>query len=845
MIIPEYYWAKTTQDGQPGKSVVSHLNDVRAVAKLLLSSRSKLLEKTNCTTEQISSYAGLHDIGKVSPGFQAKCAEWLQQNCLNSNYGAAYEKDHSLVTQFTLQKILQNKSLKIEPSELWSAILGAHHGKLHRPGIRLRTDDGEWQIKRENIIYDFLGATQLPDFPIEDNWPFLWWLTGLISVSDWIGSAEEWFPVAQETIPDESKKNAIRALNAIGFAVPNIKQGLSFGEVFVDSSSNKPFEQNDLQAKAEQFIREPGIYIIEAPMGMGKTEAALWCVYQLMQSEKASGFYFALPTQATSNRIHIRINEFLRRITDSQSLSRLVHSGSWLLDDVKVPTLRPVTDSEKESNRNAIDWFASRKRGLLAPFGVGTIDQALMSVIAVKHFFVRQYALAGKVIILDEVHSYDLYTGTLIKTLCERLLPLGCTIILLSATLTTEIKKRFIGAVSQTHENQYPLITGTGIASVKVAAPEPKEINIRIKDENDAIVEAFNKAQHGASVLWVCDTVNKAQQMFDLARARKQANVEIGLLHARYPVFRRQELEEYWMEKLGKDSKNRSACILFSTQIVEQSVDLDADFMISELAPTDMLLQRMGRLWRHCRNNRPIKIKAPEFWIIEENHSSEEFENASAKEIKKMFGTKSMVYAPYVLLRSFQLWKDKKSIKIPIDIRDLLEKTYKVKEVEPKGWQDLAEEIEGNDFALKQTAEFEANVWNLALDDEEGKAKTRVNGLETTQLILASHKDENALNLINGSRIKLKGDAFVLSEARAVARNIVKIPMYCFEKGQKPVSKKISAVVRGDWQVGFVENNTVMCTFLKKAYVMRYTPKKGVEIIKTDRRNEVDYEPCD
>jgi CRISPR-associated endonuclease/helicase Cas3 len=148
----------------------------------------------------------------------------------------------------------------------------------------------------------------------------------------------------------------------------------------------------------------------------------------------------------------------------------------------------------------------------------------------------------------------DLYTGTLIKTLCERLLPLGCTIIFfIRHPYNLKIKKRFIGAVSQNaQKNQYPLITGTGIASVEVAAPEPKEINIRIKDENDQSRRCFNKAQHGASVLWVCDTVNKAQQCSIWRERGNKQMFENGLLHARYPVIRRQELEEYWMESWGK-----------------------------------------------------------------------------------------------------------------------------------------------------------------------------------------------------------------------------------------------------------------------------------------------------
>jgi len=840
-MVPEYLWAKTTKADEPGKTVLSHMNDVRAVATLFLKSYTRFLRGYD--TAQFGAFAGLHDIGKASPGFQAKCAKWIEKTGLDKYFGVPYEKDHSKVSQYTLQTIFQKKGMKTEPSELWAAILGAHHGSLHKQGINLRPSDEEWQNKREEIVSTFLGDSNLPNFPIDDSWPFLWWLAGLVSVSDWIGSDEDWFPVAQETTPADSVQNAVRAINAIAFDIPILKKGLSFGEIFQEKGLS--FEPNDLQLKAVQTIRDPGLYILEAPMGMGKTEAALWCVYKLMSEGKASGFYFALPTQATSNRIHLRVNDFLEKITEEKSRSRLIHSGSWLLDNVKVPTIRGSTNSnseEKEDARRAIDWFASKKRGLLAPFGVGTVDQALMSVIAVKHFFVRQFALAGKVVILDEVHSYDMYTGTLIKTLCDRLLTLGCTVILLSATLTKESKKRFVEVTDDANQEQYPVISGRNIKSVEALKPSSKTVQIRMKSEADALEEALKKAEKGASVIWVCDTVNKAQEMFDRAKMAKQSKIEIGLLHSRFPVFRRQELEEYWMEKLGKNNPDRRGCILFSTQIVEQSVDLDADFMVSELAPTDMLLQRMGRLWRHQRENR--LVDKPEMWIVAEDSSFEEFKKETAGKIKKMFGTKSAVYAPYVLLRSLVIWKDKVSIELPDDIRNLLEDTYKTNDNDPKGWLDLRGEIEGEGFALRESAKFETNVWNRLLDDEEGNSKTRVNNLPTTQLILAFPKKTDTLPLLNKDCIMLKGDTFSLPDARALARNIVKVPAYCFEGHS--ANPRLKILVRGDWQVGFLaDDGSINCTHLKAGYELRYTPENGVKIMKTDQKREVDNEPCD
>lgn len=843
--IPDFLWAKTTKSGNMGKSVLSHLNDVREVAYLLLQNSPMVLSKTGLCAKQIATFSGLHDIGKVSPGFQAKCVEWLEKYRLPPNYGIGYETNHSVVTQFTIKEILQKTGVKTEAAELWATILGAHHSKLHRPGLILRVSDGEWQSLREEIVNEFLNGEKLPDFTIDCLWPFLWWVTGLVTVSDWIGSAEDWFPVMQETLPADSKRNARVAIQEIGFGFPHIRKGLSFSDIFIDTETSIPFVPNDLQIKAEQNIKEPGLYIIEAPMGMGKTEAALWCTYQLMQQGKAYGFYFALPTQATSNRIYTRINEFLERVIEGgESSARLIHSGSWLLDETKVPEIKTPNISEQETKKTAIDWFASKKRGLLAPFGVGTIDQALMSIIAVKHFFVRQYGLAGKVVILDEVHSYDLYTGTLIKALCDQLLPLNSTIILLSATLTKEAKGRFIKI--DTEEDYYPQISGKFIRPVEITKPKQKLIKVQMRDEVDALKKVLEKAMDGCSVLWVSDTVDKSQKMFELAQKSKQSNIELGLLHSRFPVFRRRELEDYWMEKLGKSSKSRSGCILFSTQIVEQSVDLDADFMVSELAPTDMLLQRMGRLWRH---RRPGREGIPEFCIVSEKFTFETFWSASASKIKQMFGTKAMVYSPYVLLRSLQLWKDIKEIRLPDDIRDLLKCTYEEsKKKEPDSWKELLSEVEGQAEALRFFALNESNVWQLLADDEEGKAKTRINNFETIQLILASGKEEKKRELLNGESIHINSEGeFLLSVAKSLHKNIVRVPSYCFSGSpDSSVNKTISTHIRGAWQIGYInKGNTIECRYLKKNYKLMYTPEKGVEIMKTGKRNEVDYEPCD
>ena len=850
----EYFWAKTTQDGNPGKSVPAHLRDVQAVANILLDNRKSLLSRYGLSREIVAAFAGLHDIGKISPGFQAKCREWLQQNNLKkvaiNNAWDTLEADHAKVTQYTIQNILRKKNMTTEASEIWGALLGSHHGRLNRLGVTPKgcKPDDEWENKRESIASDFLCSIPLPDFPIDTSWPLVWWLAGLVSVADWIASNEDYFPPDKiETKPEESLETASAAVKAIGFNDINIQQGLSFGDIFRDNYG-QPFLPNDLQVKTGESICKPGIYIVEAPMGAGKTEAALWSAYKLMCTGKASGIYFALPTQTTSNRMHTRMKEFLDNISLNPIQARLVHANSWLLDNIDVPHIRPAVVSESESAWEAKDWFASKKRALLAPVGVGTVDQALMSVIAVKHFFVRQFALAGKVIILDEVHSYDLYTGTLIKTLCDRLLPLGCTIMILSATLTGATKKRFINIVDSDNDDKVcSLITGKGQdddrpSCISVKKPEEKDVCIAFGNEADVLLEAVKKAEKGASVLWICNTVGRAQEMYKSAQEKLKSRIEIGLLHARFPLFRREELESYWMTKLGKEGKGRSGCILFSTQVVEQSVDLDADFMVSELAPTDMLLQRMGRLWRHKRGRRPCE--QPGFCIVAEHYPFEKFKKCKADNIKKMFGAKAKVYAPYVLLRSFELWKDKKIVKLPDDIRDLIKETYKERSGEPEGWQKLFEKIKGGEFAQEMLAKFEANVWNVLLSDEEGLAKTRINNYPMTQMILAKQKKGVKLTLLNGEVTELGNDAVTLNSARAIHRNIVKVPEYCFLAQAE--NKSISALVHGSWQLGFVEEDgNIANQKFKSGYASKYTPKEGVEIMRDKTKSGVDDEPCD
>lgn len=858
-----HFWAKTTLDGKPGISVYDHMVNVGGVAHCIAETEPQLLERFHLPSSVVAALAALHDIGKISPGFQRKCEAWLEENGLaktarNGCWDTGMESDHGKVSHAAIQSFLSGKGLDRTTAKYASTVLGAHHGRLSPPNDRgyrpqkaiseahSRIDWDAERMANTQMIWDrFAGSSNT--ITLSDDSPSLWWLAGLTSVADWIGSDERFFPPERRTGNIDVTSLAQNTLDTIGFRKAEFVRDLSFHDLFHDAEKPETrWFPNEMQDKTLATVHGPGVYVIEAPMGMGKTEAALWAAYQLLVAGKATGIYFALPTQATSNRMHLRMSEFVRRISRTSNTSRLIHGNSWLMD--QTAGLLPVAtsrDSASEDARTGRDWFESAKRALIAPFGVGTIDQALLGIVAAKHFFVRHFALAGKVVILDEVHSYDLYTGTLIDKLITTLEALGCTVIVLSATLTG---KR-LGQITSLPDNcsdgaalPYPLITGRNeghpLAPVAATPPESRNVIVDFISAEKAAEDAIKLARRGGAVLWICNTVEAAQKQY--RRFMELADKEfpiVGLLHSRFPYWRREKLENEWMERFGKDGQTRCGSILVSTQVVEQSVDLDADLMITELAPTDMLLQRLGRLWRHEREKRPVEITR--LCIIEESRSVEEFKTLSPHEIKKELGSKALVYDPFILLRTLEVWQDqeRKEVSIPSQIRTIIEATYKVRDNEPESWLKLADDAYGQAMAYRQRALMSSNIWNIALPDEEG-VQTRLNEVSTISLVLCRSINKQEAVFIDDSSANLSGDDFRLSTAQAIHKNLVKVPKYCFDYIES--CAPFTDYLYGKQRVGIVvDSGVVTVKGLKNGTRLFYSNELGLVIEKISGKEEL------
>ncbi|HAJ79491.1 MAG TPA: hypothetical protein DCO75_06930 [Fibrobacteres bacterium] len=850
------FWAKTTDKEVSGIDVFQHSINVGTVAGYLADLYKNILASWNLSTNSIAILAAMHDIGKISPGFQQKCPAWLKENrleeCARNGGWNNLEKNHAKVSQYSIQDFLKSEMNFSRTSAAYlAAALGAHHGRLSwagERGIEVYPDEQfsgiPWEIKRSDTIKELIkkfGNTN--PFTVNNDSPELWWIAGLTTIADWIGSDERFFP-ADQAIDSELIKDRIHsAIKELGLGPLSVRLNLKFKQQFKEG-----FEPNDLQCKALEAITGPGVYVIEAPMGMGKTEAALSVAYKLMESGKATGLYFALPTQATSNRIHERVADFAEKICIDKVGVRLIHGNSWLIENIeplKPVSSAPFLDKNESDARIGRRWFASPKRAILAAMGVGTIDQALLGVVAAKHFFIRHFALAGKVIIIDEVHSYDLYTGTLIEKLIGILEKLSCTVIILSATLTEERRRKLLRQTNDEKKvkEKYPLISGRTIDGKYIHPAEPsrpidKPVKVKFIIRKKAVEKAFDFARKGASVLWVCDTVDSAQKTYLEIKAHKEKDpFLLGLLHARFPFYRREELENEWMERLDKKGEHRCGCVLVSTQIVEQSVDLDADLMVSELAPTDMLLQRMGRLWRHERGNRPLP-KLPEFWIIQEDNTLAEYSVMDAASIMKSLGSKAWVYEPYILLKTLHEWhkQKRKMLMIPSDIRDILEETYKEIKNEPLAWQKLGDK----EFVKERNQAFFAamatNFWQPALPDEEG-FQTRLNERPTVSLILALNEDSKGIELLDGTSAQFVDDRFHLPSAKNLHRNLVKIPAWIFLENGLEYHEKISRYVYGMQTIGFVQDSgKITLKNLKPEISLQWDNILGVQIINSETK---------
>jgi CRISPR-associated endonuclease/helicase Cas3 len=764
------FWAKTTHDKDQHPNayhpLLCHLIDVAAVTQLMWNevlpeaARKRITLAFGLSTEPagklVAWIAGLHDLGKASPPFALReTAQDIRRLydetafALPHSPPAAKDAPHGYVTATELPVILeQDFGFPCLLAERIGVMIGGHHGVFPRSSETNKLRENAkyigkpaWANARRALAIEFAKLLDiprplnLPDNATLDNGAMMT-LAGLVSVADWIGSNASYFEclVKDSTVPQpfdatnyqaHAKTQARKALAELGWlGWPDIATPREFGQLFpLLKDSLRPLQTAAVEIA--ESLTTPGLVVVEAPMGEGKTEAAMYLADRWNAELHQRGIYFALPTQATSNQMFGRVRQFLKgRFADENVLLQLQHGHASLLEEFdillqegsRILKLQNVLDDAQHDCHDctpsvvAAEWFTHRKRGLLAPFGVGTVDQALLAVLQTRHVFVRLFGLAHKTVIVDEVHAYDAYMSALLERLLEWLAALGSPVLLLSATLPKERRDRLVQAYRKglglppeplafdLAEDHYPRITWTTHEQCRVRHIEASAQNTRalhLQHTAEDVTELGNKLQqaleHGGCAAVICNTVQTAQDVYESLKPFFAAD-ELDLLHARYLFKDRAERETRTLKRFGKLSDEvvrPHRAVLVSTQIIEQSLDLDFDLMVTQLAPADLMLQRSGRLHRHQRDARPPGLENATLWVCSPT---------IADDGKPDFGKSKYVYDEHVLLRSWLAVKDRNHIAIPGEIEEMIESVYDSKRECPEAslaawWKETKDKL--------------------------------------------------------------------------------------------------------------------------------------------------------
>lgn len=708
------YWGKTNEGRY--HLLAYHSLDVTACVVRLLERSDRLavlLERSLCLSRndivQLMGWATcLHDLGKLSPAFQRQdkatslIADQLGVGISKSSYDTRHDSLGwslwSRIAGDVLAGVAGGKN-PIAANAILRCATG-HHGKPPSAigaGTRIIAEAYfnpqdiqaglDWSIWATNYFK--------PAFPkaaaIESA---SWWIAGIITLADWIGSNIDWFPYVQEVMGTQEyfERALLRADLAIlesGVVLPQPHR--SYAQLF---PSYVPTDVQqavlDLPTKGAAFF-----LVVEESTGGGKTEAAL-------SAAGGSNFYFGLPTMATSNGLWSRVGHL-----DGQQT--LIHGKRWFMPNAMDRASAWLNDNSRKA--------------LLADIGVGTIDQAMIAVMYARYGTLRLVGLAGKTLILDEVHAYDTYMKKIQEVLIEMHARSGGSVILLSATLPLSHREDYAQAwcrgMSLTapvfYKNSFPLITFIGsdghvIERDELASRYQKDSDVgrRVKIEIccnvDKIVERIiNETQLGKCVAWIRNTVGEAIEAY---RKLHSIGAQVSLFHSRFVIDDRTAIERQVMEDFGKDSvqPTRAGKILIATQVIEQSLDLDFDFMVTDLCPIDYLIQRAGRLQRHDRGVWSVARGLPLLMV----YAPEMTENPSSTWIKEWSKGSSFIYADHS-----KLWLTLKLVadgfSLPHDARRLVEGVYSDSGADiPIGLEMSAIEFAGKELARATGGEMAA-----------------------------------------------------------------------------------------------------------------------------------------
>jgi CRISPR-associated endonuclease/helicase Cas3 len=878
-------WAKA--DRMTGKThpLICHMLDVAYVAlalwreALTASARAHLARALGLDQEGagrvIAFWAGLHDLGKASPAFQRKLpaaeADLVTAGLAFPKVFARESFSHGAASAYLLPDLLRTQTaLPARLARGLARCVGGHHGawpipnELQQLGT-VQLGDENWDAVRRDLVRalaEHLNPPQVQHIPSSiDEANALWaLLSGFVSVADWIGSMEESFGYSDATVDlgqyrERSEQRARDAVNRLNWtARAPARQRLSFTDMF-QVQTPRPMQAQAVEL-AERLDR-PALVIIEAPTGEGKTEAALYLADHWARTLQQRGLYVAMPTMATSNQMYGRVQAVVGRCYPETQISPLlVHSQAAWTPASAPPELNVVDDSAEhgENSTEPMTWFLPRKRSLLAPFGVGTVDQALLSVLQVRHFFVRLLGLSHKTVIFDEVHAYDTYMSTLFQRLLAWLRLSGTSVVILSATLPARARRELLQAYAGDEADMpavpYPCVTWAmegQTGAVPLEATQTRTLGLQwIGRAPQAIAERLEaELREGGCGAVICNTVGRAQEVYQAVRtAAIVADEDLILFHARFPLGWRDAIEKEVLARFGKDGRRPHKAIVVATQVIEQSLDLDFDVMISDLAPVDLLIQRAGRLQRHAREARPAPLYEPRLIIAA---------GRSDGDAGILEGSEGDVYEAYLLLRSYLALQGRSSLRLPEDTVTLIEGVYGDEAMPAGAWESALARSRQEMEVHQAEASYQARLKlipspqadnllsksNLGLAEDSPdlhaafQALTRL-GPPSISLVCLHRVDGKLRTQLDGSGVKIDLDQMpdaALTQALVQASVSVSLRgIVGHYRGQEaPAGWQKHALLKRYYVAIFEEG---VCALEGSRYRLRLTRELGLEVLR-------------
>ena len=812
------YWGKA-QPAHDAKGVGYHLLcyhglDVAAVGMQYLRSATSLCDffrealGGGISREDVATWVGfwlaLHDVGKFADAFQGQRNDVYEvlSGC-KANFRYKPDRKHDFLG-FLLWKAEMGRSLQgeawfadssrhfREALGFWMRAVTGHHGEPPRNDATLFLEN-EFKERDRSAVSEYLIALR-SIFPVETlkrvsaaleardfhqrSKHLSWWMAGIAVLADWLGSNQDYFPYCGDVMPldtywEKACAQAQHALFASG-VLPLPIRSVTLQDLF-------PFIQqpSPLQAWAESvdIASAPQIHLLEDVTGAGKTEAAIILAQRIMAKGVADGFYIGLPTMATANAMYQRVAE-MYRLQFSGDASLMLASSQRLLVEAFAASVLPASAPENDAAQmdetataRCTTWLADHnKRALLAPAGVGTVDQAMLAALSSRHQSLRLLGLFRKALIIDEVHACDPYMQSILQNLLTFHATAGGSVILLSATLTQAMKQKLLDAfvkgaswredrpellktdfplavswdADRQHLNEQPIETREDVA---------RELSIRYVASQDDVVQGIRDAlTAGKCVCWIRNTVSDAIAAHALF-AEVMPEQDLILFHARFALYDRLATEERILKHFGKASGaiERRGKLVVATQVVEQSLDADWDHIVSDIAPIDLLIQRAGRLQRHKRDESGNRLNAggvvdgrgqPCLWVFGPTWT----EVPAADWFRRFSRGAAMVYDNHG-----EIWRTARilqegCLKLPGDARRAIDTVFGEGSEVPAALQFNATQVEGKESADQSLARMTQIVLDEGYQTDTGawrddlKAVTR-NGEPPCTVVLARWED--------------------------------------------------------------------------------------------------------